>query len=91
MTNYVLQVMNELGGTRFVLVGVPPFGCLPIVRTLFGVEDCSSELNAVASSFNSKLVTMLGDLKRKLRVRAAYMDIFTIMYEATRNPKKFGM
>nr|CAD1822335.1 unnamed protein product [Ananas comosus var. bracteatus] len=89
-SNYV-KVMNELGGTRFVLVGVPPFGCLPIVRTLFGVENCSSELNAVASSFNSKLVTMLGVLKRKLRVRAAYMDIFTIMYEATRNPEKFGL
>ncbi|XP_020080828.1 GDSL esterase/lipase At5g45950-like [Ananas comosus] len=89
-SNYV-KVMNELGGTRFVLVGVPPFGCLPIVRTLFGVENCSSELNAVATSFNSKLVTMLGVLKRKLRVRAAYMDIFTIMYEATRNPEKFGL
>ncbi|OAY80585.1 GDSL esterase/lipase [Ananas comosus] len=72
-------------------IGVPPFGCLPIVRTLFGVENCSSELNAVATSFNSKLVTMLGVLKRKLRVRAAYMDIFTIMYEATRNPEKFGL
>ncbi|OAY72649.1 GDSL esterase/lipase [Ananas comosus] len=53
------------------------------------VKNCSSELNAVATSFNSKLVTMLGVLKRKLRVRAAYMDIFTIMYEATRNPEKF--
>jgi GDSL-like Lipase/Acylhydrolase len=83
--------MHRLGGRKFVFVGVPPVGCLPIVRTFSGTSKCVDALNELAVSFNSQLVAQIGVLRQKLGVRAAYLDVFTVMSEAAKYPEKFGM
>ncbi|KAJ4757313.1 GDSL esterase/lipase [Rhynchospora pubera] len=90
MAKYIKD-MHRLGGRRFVLVGVPPVGCLPIVRTFSGADKCVDGLNELAASFNSKLVTQLGVLKKSLGVKTAYLDVFTVMSEAAKYPEKFGL
>lgn len=82
--------MHRLGGRKFVIVGVPPVGCLPIVRTLSGADKCVDALNELAVSFNSQLVSQLGVLKKSLGVKTAYLDVFTVMNEAAKYPEKFG-
>lgn len=82
--------MHILGGRRFALVGVPPVGCLPIVRTFSGADKCVDALNDLADSFNSQLIAQLGVLKKSLGVKTAYLDVFTVMSEAAKYPEKFG-
>ncbi|TVU12948.1 hypothetical protein EJB05_46615 [Eragrostis curvula] len=92
VANYT-QVMSMLGGRRFVFVGLPPMGCLPIVRTLLGTgsERCDARLNQLAVSFNSKLVQLLNILNYQNQIKTSYIDAYAIINDATAEPNKFGL
>ncbi|KAG9446101.1 hypothetical protein H6P81_012229 [Aristolochia fimbriata] len=89
LADYVKE-MHRHGGTRFVVVGIPPLGCLPLVRTVTGESDCSDQYNQVGVMFNSKLKAKLGELQRALNIKAAYADIYDSMVNAIRTPQKYG-
>lgn len=72
------------------MVGLPPMGCLPLVKTLLNTNKCSSSYNDAAISFNSKVVAQVHALKAMPGVRATYLDIYRIISEAAENPKKYG-
>ncbi|KAJ6402145.1 hypothetical protein OIU84_014266 [Salix udensis] len=40
-----IKEMNRLGATRVVVVGVPPLGCMPLVKTLAGQNTCVESYN----------------------------------------------
>lgn len=86
------QVMSMLGGRRFIFVGLPPMGCLPIVRTLVGTgsQRCDARLNQLAMSFNSKLLQLLNIINSQNQIRTSYIDAYTIINDATTDPNKFG-
>ncbi|XP_058100657.1 GDSL esterase/lipase At5g45950-like [Magnolia sinica] len=84
------KAIHRLGGTRFVVVGIPPLGCIPIVRTLTGQTDCANHYNQVASLFNSKLKDRLATLKKLLGVRTAYIDAYKTLINATKRPMTYG-
>jgi hypothetical protein len=88
-----MQVMRMLGGRRFVFVGLPPIGCLPIARTLLGrgPDGCDSNLNQLAASFNSRLIQLSNFINFQPRLRSAYIDTYTIIRAATDNPQNYGM
>ncbi|KAM0920536.1 hypothetical protein ACQ4PT_007480 [Festuca glaucescens] len=90
--NYT-QVMRMLGGRRFVFVGLPPIGCLPIARTLLGrgPDGCDSNLNQLAASFNSRLIQLSNFINYQPRLRSAYIDTYTIIRAATDNPQSYGL
>ncbi|KAL6629315.1 hypothetical protein ACP70R_029080 [Stipagrostis hirtigluma subsp. patula] len=88
VANYT-QVMRKLGGRRFVFVGVPPIGCLPIVRTLTGADNCHGKLNLLATSFNKKLAKMVHILKNEPDNRATFIDVYAIIAKATTDPNNF--
>uniref|UniRef100_A0ACD5XRR0 Uncharacterized protein n=1 Tax=Avena sativa TaxID=4498 RepID=A0ACD5XRR0_AVESA len=90
--NYT-QMMRLLGGRRFVFVGLPPIGCLPIARTLLGrgPDGCDSNLNQLAASFNSRLIQLSNLINYQPRLRSAYIDTYTIMRAATDNPQSYGL
>ncbi|XP_006646771.3 GDSL esterase/lipase At5g45950-like [Oryza brachyantha] len=92
VANYT-QVMATLGGRRFVFVGVPPIGCLPIVRTLLGTGTtrCHENMNLQATSFNDKLVEVVRLLKNQPDIRATFIDTYTIIGKATINPNNYGL
>lgn len=83
--------MHRQGGRRFAVVGVPPFGCLPLIRTLAGeTEKCSQDYNRVASMFNSKLQATLVGLRRVLGIKTAYVNAYGSMLDAFNSPGKYG-
>lgn len=88
----IMQVMRVLGGRRFVFVGLPPIGCLPIARTLLGraPDGCDSDLNQLAASFNSRLIQLSNFVNYQPRLRSAYIDTYTIIRAATDNPQNYG-
>ncbi|XP_008784445.2 GDSL esterase/lipase At5g45950 [Phoenix dactylifera] len=90
MSKYIKE-MHRLGGTKFLVVGLPPMGCLPLVKTLTNTKNCVSSYNDAAISFNSKVVAQLHALKEILGVKATYLDIYGILSEATENPTKYGL
>ncbi|CAN6179802.1 unnamed protein product [Urochloa humidicola] len=92
VANYT-QAMIMLGGRRFVFVGLPPMGCLPITRTLVGTgsDRCDETLNQLAISFNSKLVQLLNYINYQRQTRITYIDTYTTIHDATVDPKNFGL
>ncbi|KAF8662030.1 hypothetical protein HU200_056565 [Digitaria exilis] len=92
VANYT-QAMIMLGGRRFVFVGLPPMGCLPIARTLVGTgsDRCDETLNQLATSFNSKLVQLLSYINYQRQIRTSYIDTYTTIHEATVDPKAYGL
>lgn len=76
-----------------MFVGVPPVGCLPLVRTLLGTgtEKCHENINSLATSFNRGLAEVVRLLKNERDTRATFIDIYTIVAMATVDPRTFGM
>ncbi|KAL9146284.1 hypothetical protein ABFS82_13G100600 [Erythranthe guttata] len=88
-----LSTMHSLGARKLVVVGVPPLGCIPLVRTLRGETKCDTDLNKVAFLFNS-------EIKRELKTmmegstsyspKSTFLDIYSIILNAIEKPQKYG-
>ncbi|RWR89640.1 GDSL esterase/lipase [Cinnamomum micranthum f. kanehirae] len=85
-----IKKMHRLGGSRFAVVGMPPIGCMPLVKNLKGVTACVDSLNQVAATFNSKLQAQLSALKTTLDIKVAYGDIYNALISAIKTPTKYG-
>lgn len=85
------DLIHGVGARRLAVVGVPPLGCEPLIRTIRDDETkCDDDLNKVAFSFNLKLKRELQTLKRLFGIKASFIDIYSIIQEAVQNPHKFG-
>ncbi|XP_055806471.1 GDSL esterase/lipase At5g45950 [Solanum dulcamara] len=85
------KIIHSQGARRLAVVGVPPLGCEPLIRTIRDDETkCDDDLNKVAFSFNLKIKRELQALKRLFGIKVAYIDIYSIILEAVQNPHKFG-
>ncbi|KAJ9566439.1 hypothetical protein OSB04_002405 [Centaurea solstitialis] len=85
-----VKKMHSLGARRLVVVGVVPFGCMPLVKTLKGVTKCDNDYNNVALSFNRKIIKALDTLKISLGMKTVYADAYSVIQRAIQNPKKYG-
>ncbi|CAL1388447.1 unnamed protein product [Linum trigynum] len=89
-----IKEMHRLGARRLVVVGVPPLGCMPLVKTLRGGEEqnkCVEAINQVASSFNSKIKANLALLHRTLGIKDAYVDCYAVLQNALSTPQTYGL
>ncbi|KAF8408991.1 hypothetical protein HHK36_005062 [Tetracentron sinense] len=83
-----IKIMHSLGATRLAVVGIPPLGCMPIVKTLMGATKCVDSYNKASLSFNSKMRAKLATLS--LGVKNAYIDTYDIVVRAMASPEKYG-
>ncbi|KAK9267168.1 hypothetical protein L1049_009588 [Liquidambar formosana] len=93
-----IKVMNSLGATRLVVVGVPPLGCMPLVKTIMGenkcvgtYNKCVGTYNKVAFSFSSKIKGKLATLKASLRMKTAFVDAYGVIESAINSPQRYGI
>jgi hypothetical protein len=89
-----MQELYNLGGRKFCLAGLPPFGCLPIQITLSGDprRACVDEQNRDAQDYNSKLEKMLQTLQGSLRgSKIVYLNAYQAFTEILANTNKYGM
>lgn len=84
------KVLHRRGARRLIVVGVPPLGCMPLVKTLMNSETCVETYNKVSSSFNSKIKQKLTNLQATTGMKTAYVDAFEIVEDAIANPHKYG-
>ncbi|XVE79863.1 hypothetical protein DITRI_Ditri14bG0091200 [Diplodiscus trichospermus] len=94
LQNYIKEIYNQ-GCRTFVIAGLPPMGCLPVLITtrLRPPLDrtCLEDFNADARSYNQKLVKLLPRLQASLPgSRILYADVYTPLIDMVQNPQKFG-
>ncbi|MCL7031730.1 hypothetical protein MKW94_025276 [Papaver nudicaule] len=87
-----IKQMHRIGATRLVVVGVPPLGCMPLVKTLLGGPSgaCVENFNNASFSFNTKVQAAIATVKKSLGLKTAYVDTYAILQGAMNNPKKYG-
>ncbi|KAM5588084.1 GDSL esterase/lipase [Rosa sericea] len=85
-----IQAMHRLGGTRLAVVGVPPLGCMPLVKTLMGETKCVENYNKVSFSFNSKIQKKLENITKTSGMKIAFVDAYGIVESAMNNPQLYG-
>ncbi|KAF3451402.1 hypothetical protein FNV43_RR07497 [Rhamnella rubrinervis] len=88
-----IKDMYRVGGRRLVVVGVPPMGCMPVVRSIFGGNSntCVDTYNKVASSFNSKIQKELATITATTGMKTAFVDAYALVLDAINHPQKFGL
>lgn len=76
------------------MTSLPPLGCLPAARTLFGFHEsgCVSRINTDAQAFNKKINSAATQLQKQLPgLKIAIFDIFKPLYDLIQNPSNNGM
>nr|XP_043620508.1 GDSL esterase/lipase At5g45950-like [Erigeron canadensis] len=90
METYVKE-MHSVGVRRLAVVGMEPFGCMPLIKTLKNsAVKCSEDMNQVAISFNSLLKAKLSALKATLGMRIAFVEIYGLIQNILKHPSKYG-
>jgi len=65
-------------------------GCMPLIKYLRGQKTCVDQLNQIAFSFNAKIIKNLELLQSKIGLKTIYVDAYSTIQEAIKNPRKFG-
>lgn len=87
------QNLYRLGGRKLGVTSLPPLGCLPAARTLFGFHEsgCVSRINTDAQGFNKKINSAAASLQKQLPgLRIVVFDIFKPLYDVVAAPSKYG-
>lgn len=91
-SNFVKDLYG-LGARRIGVTSLPPLGCLPLSKNLFGYgkSGCVANFNADARNFNKKVTAAIDSLTKKFpNLKIAALDIYTPLLELATNPSKNG-
>lgn len=83
------------GGRRIGVTSLPPLGCFPAARTLFGSrsrhDGCVSHINANAQEFNRKINAAAVQLQKDLPgLKMVVFDIYKALYDIIKFPSNYG-
>ncbi|KAL6853748.1 hypothetical protein ACP4OV_019777 [Aristida adscensionis] len=92
MAQAYVKELFDLGGRRFCLAGLPPFGCTPMQITLSRDPEraCVDEQNWDAQVYNSKLQRIIPTLQGSLhRSKIVYVDAYKALMEIIDDHTKY--
>ncbi|EEF34082.1 zinc finger protein, putative [Ricinus communis] len=94
------QRLYNAGGRRFIFVGLPPIGCLPVQVTIGSVlrsqqmfqRVCVEQQNTDSIAYNKKLQALSTRLEtNELKgAKVAYLDVYDLMMDMIKNPATYG-
>ncbi|KAI5651215.1 hypothetical protein M9H77_37220 [Catharanthus roseus] len=90
--NFITNLYG-LGARRIGVTSLPPLGCLPAARTLFGILErgCVSRINTDAQQFNKKVKSAASQLQKSLPgLKLVVFDIFQPLYDMVKSPSNYG-
>jgi len=66
------QQLYEYGARQIAVLGTPPLGCVPILRTLKGGlrRECAQDINYASQLFNVKLSNILDQGKKPTKFQS---------------------
>ncbi|MCD7452123.1 hypothetical protein HAX54_015041 [Datura stramonium] len=87
-----LTQLHDLGGRKFVIVGIAPIGCTPAQRLLNSFDNCNEEANYWTTIYNKGLQSMLLKFKSQLKedFNYTYFDTYDFLVDLTQNSTKYG-
>ncbi|XP_059303161.1 GDSL esterase/lipase APG-like [Lycium ferocissimum] len=98
--SYLVGIFNSFvkdlygqGARRIGVTSLPPLGCLPAARTLFGFHQsgCVSNINTDAQNFNKKMNSAATQLGKQLPgLKIAIFDIYQPLYDLIKSPSDHG-
>ncbi|PHT47318.1 GDSL esterase/lipase [Capsicum baccatum] len=91
-TSFVKDLYGQ-GARRIGVTSLPPLGCLPAARTLFGFHEsgCVSRINTDAQQFNKKINSATAQLQKQYPdLKIAIFDIFQPLYDLVKSPSSHG-
>ncbi|XVF25071.1 hypothetical protein REPUB_Repub13aG0182100 [Reevesia pubescens] len=91
-TSFVKNIYG-LGARKIGVTSLPPLGCVPLARTLFGYHEkgCVSRFNADAQQFNKKLNSAAANLQKQYPdLKIVVFDIFKALYDIVKSPSNYG-
>ncbi|RZC50128.1 hypothetical protein C5167_018548 [Papaver somniferum] len=91
--NFLIELYN-LGAKNIALVGLPPSGCLPLIKTLNLVPGRPNleEIKKASKDFNVKLQNLVATLSIELDgIELVYADIYNPLLKIIQNPNLYGI
>ncbi|KAM7255619.1 hypothetical protein ACFE04_008517 [Oxalis oulophora] len=88
-----VKSLYGLGARRLGVTSLPPLGCVPLARTLFGSHEsgCVSRFNSDAQQFNKKINSAANSLKKQFPdLKLVIFDIYKPLYDVIQSPSKNG-
>ncbi|KAL2932986.1 GDSL esterase/lipase 5 [Bienertia sinuspersici] len=89
-----MQEIYKTGGRKFVLLNLPPVGCLPNLRVVNPQAhkgDCQKEVSSYTRLHNKVLSQVLKELPKKLPgFKYALFDFHTSTLQRIKHPSKYG-
>ncbi|KAK6928036.1 GDSL lipase/esterase [Dillenia turbinata] len=87
-----LARLYRLGARKMVLVGVGALGCIPSqLSTVSSGNGCVDQVNALANSFNTRLIKLTNTLNASLPGSFfIYQNIYDLFYDMINNPSTYG-
>ncbi|WCJ32994.1 GDSL esterase/lipase At4g26790 [Euphorbia peplus] len=85
--------LHHLGARKICTSGLPPMGCLPLVRTtnFFSGSKCIEKFNNAAKGFNEKLNRTVTELNKELpKIKLVLSDPYGIAHDMMQNPDSYG-
>ncbi|KAL3503530.1 hypothetical protein ACH5RR_037979 [Cinchona calisaya] len=87
----LLKQIYNLGGRKFVVVGLASVGCCPAERRDSIREECKQDINALAMNYNQRLTSMLAGLKLDLDdFNYSYFHSYTVLLDIIQNAATYG-
>uniref|UniRef100_A0A2P2KB34 Uncharacterized protein MANES_11G031200 n=1 Tax=Rhizophora mucronata TaxID=61149 RepID=A0A2P2KB34_RHIMU len=91
--NNFVKGLYGLGARKLGVTSLPPLGCLPAARTLFGFHEtgCVSNINTDVQQFNKKVGSAAADLQKQLPgLKIVVFDIYKPLYDLVESPSSHG-
>ncbi|PPR87927.1 hypothetical protein GOBAR_AA32759 [Gossypium barbadense] len=89
---YLTPNVYGLGVRKIGITSLPPLGCIPLARTLFGYHEkgCVSRFNTDAQQFNKKLNAATTNLqKQHSDLKIVVFDIYKALLDVVNTPSNY--
>ncbi|XP_074312491.1 GDSL esterase/lipase APG-like [Silene latifolia] len=88
-----IKTLYGQGARRVGVTSLPPLGCLPLTKTIFGFHQsgCVGNINSDAKGFNKKINAATTQLSKQLPgLKIAVFDIYQPLYDLIQSPSNSG-
>ncbi|GFP79117.1 GDSL esterase/lipase at5g55050 [Phtheirospermum japonicum] len=87
----LLKGMYGLGARKFIVIGIAPIGCIPLLRSHNTSNECNNEVNYWSNKYNYELTQMLGVLQSELNeFHYSYYDAYGVLLDFIQRPASYG-
>ncbi|KAF5207922.1 GDSL esterase/lipase [Thalictrum thalictroides] len=90
--SFIREIYN-LGARKISLSGLPPIGCLPLLRSLNikRVGACRADCNKLARDFDGKSIALAAKLNKELTgINILFLNVYNPALQVINNPKAYG-